>query len=45
MDLEFVILSEISQAEKNKYHILLFMCGIYFLKDTNELLYKTEIEL
>ena len=32
MDLEFVILSEIGQAEKNKYHIILFMCEIYFLR-------------
>ena len=40
MDLK--ILSEVSQTEKDKYHILL-ICGI--LKNgANELIYKTEIE-
>ena len=28
MDLETVILSEVSQKEKNKYRIILLMCGI-----------------
>jgi len=28
MDLEGIILSEISQLEKDKYHMILFMCGI-----------------
>ena len=28
MDLEFVIQSEVSQKEKNKYHILMHVCGI-----------------
>ena len=28
MDIETVIQSEISQKEKNKYHILMHMCGI-----------------
>ena len=28
MDLEFVIQSEVSQKEKNKYHILTHICGI-----------------
>ena len=28
MDLETVILSEISQKEKDKYHIILLICGI-----------------
>ena len=28
MDLETVIQSEVSQKEKNKYHILLHICGI-----------------
>ena len=41
MDLEFVILSEVSQAEKDKYMIS-HICGI--LKNgTNELIYKTKI--
>ena len=28
MDLDSVIQSEVSQKEKNKYHILMHMCGI-----------------
>ena len=28
MDLEIVIQSEVSQKEKNKYHIILLICGI-----------------
>ena len=47
MDLETVIWSEVSQAEKEKYHIISLMSRN--LKsgggDTNELIYKTEIEL
>ena len=41
MDLEIVILSEVSQTEKDKYHMISFICRI--LKNgTNELIYKTE---
>jgi hypothetical protein len=32
IELEITMLSEISQAEKNKYHMLSCICGIYFLK-------------
>ena len=28
MDLEMVILSEVSQTEKNKYHMISLLCGI-----------------
>ena len=28
MDLEIVILSEVSQTEKNKYHMISLICGI-----------------
>ena len=28
MDLEIVILSEVSQTEKDKYHMILLICGI-----------------
>ena len=42
VDLEIVILSEVSQTEKDKYMISL-ICGI-FKKATDELIYKTEIE-
>ena len=27
MDLEIIILSEVSQKEKDKYHIISFICG------------------
>ena len=33
-----------SQAEKDKYHMILLTCGI-LKNDTNELIYKTEIDL
>ena len=29
MDLEIIILSEISQTEKEKYHMTSLLCGIY----------------
>ena len=28
MDLEIIILSEVSQTEKNKFHMILLICGI-----------------
>ena len=28
MDLEIIILNEVSQKEKDKYHMLLLICGI-----------------
>ena len=28
MDQEIIILSEMSQKEKDKYHMILFICGI-----------------
>ena len=40
MDLEIIILSELSQTEKGKYHMISLICGI--LK--NELIYKTETD-
>ena len=44
MDLEIVILGEVSQAEKVKYHISL-TCRILKKKsDTNELIYKIETD-
>ena len=43
MDLEIVILSEVSQKEKDKYHTVSPVCGIK-KNGTNELIYKTEIE-
>ena len=29
IDLEIVIMSEISQTEKDKYHMILLICGIF----------------
>ena len=43
MDLEIVILSEVSQTEKDKYHMISLTCGnLKKKKDTDELIYKTE---
>ena len=38
-----IILSEVSQIEKNKYHMISVTCGIP-KNDTNELIYKTETD-
>ena len=43
IDLEIVIFSEVSQPEKDKYHMISLMCGI-LKNDTNKLIYKTEID-
>ena len=42
MDLEIITLSDVSQTEKDKYHMLSLIRGIS-KKDTNKLIYKTEI--
>ena len=42
MHLEIIVLSEVSQTEKDKYHVISLICGI-LKNDTNELIYKTEI--
>jgi len=49
MDLEVVMISEVSQTEKGKYYIVLFVCRIlnkykWIFNDTNELIYKSEID-
>ena len=45
IDLELVILSEVSQTQKDKYHMILLTRGIKKKKtSTNKLLYKTEVE-
>ena len=42
-ELEIIIRIEVSQKEKDKYHMILLICGI--LKNgTNELIYKTETD-
>ena len=43
MDLKIIILSEISQTEKDKYHMTSLKCEIK-KKDTNELIYKAETD-
>ena len=43
MGIEIVILSEVSQTEKDKYHMISLGCGI-LKKDANKLIYTTEIE-
>ena len=42
MDLDIVILSEVSQAQKDKYHMISLICGIY--KKGYKWTYKTEVE-
>ena len=45
LDLEIIILSEVSQTEKDKYHTISLICGILKKKkDINKLIYKTDIE-
>ena len=43
MDLETVIQSEVSQKEKNKYRILMYICGIWE-NGRDELVCRAEIE-
>ena len=43
IDLEIIIVTEVSQTEKNKYHMISLICGI--LKNViNEIIYKTDIK-
>ena len=42
-DIEIIILSDISQREKDKYHMISLICRI-LKNDTNELIYKIEID-
>jgi len=42
MDLEIIILSEVSQTEKDKYFMILLLSSILKKNDTNILTYKTE---
>ena len=43
VDPETVILSDVSQTEKEKHHMTSLACGIY--NDTNALIYNTETDL
>ena len=42
MDLEIITLSEVSQKEKDKYHMICYMWDLKH--DTNELTYETETD-
>ena len=45
MDLEIIILSEVSHTEKDKYHYdIAHMQNLKKKKDANELIYKTETD-
>jgi len=45
MDLEIIILSEVNQTEKAKYHMISLICGIYKKRnETNALTYKIETD-
>ena len=46
IDLEMILLSEISQTGRDKYQMISLIFEILFFKnDTNELIYKTETVL
>ena len=42
MPLEIIILSEVSQKEKDKYHMISHMWNLKY--DTNELIYERETD-
>ena len=41
-DIEIIILSEVSWADKDKYHDITYMWNLKY--DTNELIYETKID-
>ena len=43
LDQGIIILSGVSQLEKDKYHMISLVCGI-LKNDTNEFTYKTKID-
>ena len=43
MDLEIIILAKVSQKEKDRYHIISFICG-NLKHNTNEPIYRTETD-
>ena len=44
MDLEIIIISEVSQTERNKYHTILLIYGVQKTNDTNKLICKNETD-
>ena len=45
VDLEIIILSEVSRTGKHKHHMIMLICRILKKDDTNELIYKRETDL
>ena len=43
MNMEIITSSEVSHIEKDKYHMISLICGIY-KNDTNELIYNIETD-
>ena len=43
MNMEIITPSEVSDIDKDKYHMILLICGLY-KNNTNELIYKTETD-
>ena len=43
LNIKIKILSEVSQTQKDKYHMMSLLCGIW-KRGANELIYKTEVE-
>ena len=41
MDLDMMILCEVSQTEKDKWHMTSLICGMSFKNDTHKLIYQT----
>ena len=44
MDLEIIVLSEVSQTEKDKYFMIWLICGVFKKNDMNEFIYKIETD-
>ena len=44
MDPEIVILREVSQSQKDKYHMISLICGIYKKRVQMNFFYKTRVE-
>ena len=43
MQLEIIILREVSQKKKDKYYMISYICNLKY--DTNALIHKTEIDM
>ena len=43
MDLKIIILNEVNQHHKDKYHMISLMCGVE-KNDAKKLTYKTEMD-